>query len=66
MKWMILPVDLGIKENIYNKLLMNELPKWCFYLITAWSSLPYHENYTDQYVKAMQSDEFHYYKFIWT
>ena len=36
------------------------------YLITAWSSLPYHENYMDQYVKAMQSDEFHYYKLNWT
>ena len=24
--------------------------------------LPYHENFMDQYVKTMQSDEFHYYK----
>ena len=34
------------------------------YLILAWSSLPYHENYVDQYVKTKQSDEFHHYK-IW-
>ena len=32
------------------------------YLMTAWSNLPYHENYMDQYVKTMQSDGFHYYK----
>ena len=32
------------------------------YLVLAWSSLPYHENYMDQYVKTKQSDEFHYYK----
>ena len=36
-------------------------PNDFIHLITAWSSLPYHENYTDQYVKAMQSDEFNYY-----
>ena len=35
------------------------------YLILAWSSLPYHENYMDQYVKTKQSDEFHYYKLNW-
>ena len=35
------------------------------YLISASSSLPYHENYMDQYVKTMQSNEFHYYKFNW-
>ena len=27
-------------------------------LISAWRSLPYHENYMDQ--KTMQSDEFHF------
>ena len=32
------------------------------YLILAWSSLLYHENYMDQYVKTKQSDGFHYYK----
>ena len=32
------------------------------YLISAWSSLPYRENYVDQYVKTMQSDVFHYCK----
>ena len=30
-----------------------------------WCRFPYHENYTDQYVKTMQSDEFHYYKLNW-
>ena len=35
------------------------------YFILAWSSLPYHENYMDQYVKTKQSDEFHYYKLSW-
>ena len=58
MKWMICPVDIGIKENTTN-FLINGLPNDFIYLNTAWSSLPYHENYTDQYVKAMQSDEFH-------
>ena len=36
-----------------------------WYLISVWSSLPYHENYMDQYVKTMQSDEFRYYKLNW-
>ena len=35
------------------------------YLILAWSSLSYHENYMDQYVKTKQSDEFNYYKLSW-
>ena len=40
-------------------------PNDFIYLILAWTSLPYHENYMDQYVKSMQSDEFHYYKLNW-
>ena len=31
-------------------------PNDFIYLILAWSSLPYHENYMDQYVKPMQSE----------
>ena len=34
-------------------------------LISAKSSLPYRENYMDQYAKTMQSDEFNYYKLNW-
>ena len=37
-------------------------PNDFIYLISAWSSLPYHDNYMDQYVKTLQSDLFHYYK----
>ena len=37
-------------------------PNDFIYLILAWSNLPYHENYMDQYVKNKQSDEFHHYK----
>ena len=40
-------------------------PNDFIYLISAWSSLPYHENYMDQCVKTMQPDEFHYYKLNW-
>ena len=41
-------------------------PNDFIYLISAWSSLPYHENYNmDQNVKTMQSDEFHYYNLNW-
>ena len=39
-------------------------PNVFIYLILAWSSSPYHEYYMDQYVKTMQSGEFHYYKLI--
>ena len=31
-------------------------PNDFIYLILAWSGLPYHENYMDQYVKTMQAD----------
>ena len=37
-------------------------PNGFIYLISAWSGLAYHENYIEQYVKTMQSHEFHYYK----
>ena len=35
------------------------------FIYLIWSSLPNHENYMDQYVKTMQSDEVHYYKLNW-
>ena len=35
------------------------------YLMLAWSSLPYYENYMGQYVKTKHSDEFYYYKLNW-
>ena len=41
-------------------------PNDFIYLITAWSSLLYPENYMDQYVKTMKSDELHYHKLNWT
>ena len=40
-------------------------PNDFIYLISAWSSLLYYENYMDKYVKTMQSDEFNYYKLNW-
>ena len=40
----------------------NPNPNDVIYLISACSSLHYHENYMDQSVKTMQSDEFHYCK----
>ena len=53
-------VDIGIKEtilkNFCNKCVTQMID---IYLILAWSSLPYHENYMDQYVKTKRSDEFH-------
>ena len=40
-------------------------PNDFIYLISAWSNLPNQENYMDQYVETMQSDEIHYYKLNW-
>ena len=39
-----------------------DYPNDFIYLISAWSKLSYRENYMDQYVKTMQSDEFRYHK----
>ena len=40
-------------------------PNDFIYLISAWSGLAYYENNMDQYVKTMQSHEFHYHKLNW-
>ena len=60
MKWMIWPVDIIIKDNIYNKLFNERVTQLILFI---WFIL---YNYTDKYVKAMQSNEFHYYKLNWT
>ena len=58
-KWKILNCWYWYQRDYFKQLLqyMGFLNNF-IYLISAWSSLPYHENYTDQYVKTMQSGDF--------